>query len=419
MAREIVFERKIELQELLSSAEDASKIKVVAGLRGAGKTYLLNELFYSALLRRGYRPADIFKADLSGPHEKVRDSASLRDLLEEASFRGTKFIFVDEIQMAGEGYADVLISFAKRNPGINLFVTGSNSKTLSDDIRKAFKEKAKAIFLRPLSFREIRSRLPDYDAKDYLEYGAIPMVLKRKEGERRDLLEELYCDTYLVDIKERFQGRYLSNIEKEKILVRMLSNLTSPLSESQIIKGVTRKSVLNREQVLLLKKEILDFIEAISSSFLVCDFQLSRGEKERPEADFMDHRIKKYCFDLGLLNVISEASEVYRSAAAIENAIYLELRSRGINPHGGLVLKPNGETGEIDFIFESKEMTFYVQAVHTLEEKNRERELGNLLLAPNSAQKLIVFANNRLQEEIPSSIQALSFEKFLLSDSLF
>ena len=416
MGKELVFERKAELQELLSSLRDTSKIKVVAGLRGAGKTYLLNELFYDALLRRGYRPADVFKADLSGSHDEVRSPAAPRSLLGEASHKEAKFIFIDEVQLAGDEYADVLISFLKRNPQIGLFVTGSNSKTLSDDIRKAFKENAKTIFLRPLSFQEIRDRLPNYRPRDYLEFGAIPMVLKKKEPERRDFLEDLYRNTYLLDIKERFQGRYLSNIEKEKILVRMLSSLTSPLSEAQIIKGITKRSVLNREEVLLLKKEILDFIEIASASFLVCDFRQDFAKETESETDFMDHHIKKYCFDLGLLDVISEASVVYKNAASLENAIYLELRSRGIDPRGGFVIKPNGELGEIDFSFERKGTSFYIQSVHTLDEKNQERELGNLLLAPKSAQKLVVFVNNRLQRKIPAPIQALSFDQFLLNN---
>ena len=229
MEGELVFEREIELEELLSSLKDSSKIKVVAGLRGAGKTFLLNELFYRALLRRGYRPEDIFKADLSGPFGSARNVASLQSLLKEALEHGAKFIFIDEVQMAGDGYADTLISFAKKHPGIHLFVTGSSSKTLSDDIRKAFKENAVIISLRPLSFKKIREQLPNYEVSDYLIYGSLPISLKSEPKDRIPLLGELYRNTYLIDVQERFKGQFLSDIEKENILIRMLSNLTSPL----------------------------------------------------------------------------------------------------------------------------------------------------------------------------------------------
>ena len=416
MEGELVFEREIELEELLSSLKDSSKIKVVAGLRGAGKTFLLNELFYRALLRRGYRPEDIFKADLSGPFDSARNVASLQSLLKEALEHGAKFIFIDEVQMAGDVYADTLISFAKKHPGIHLFVTGSNSKTLSDDIRKAFKENAVIISLRPLSFKKIREQLPNYEVSDYLIYGSLPIALKSEPKDRIPLLSELYRNTYLIDVQERFKGQFLSDIEKENILIRMLSNLTSPLSESQIIKGVTRQCSLNREELFLLKKETLDFIRTISSSFLVCDFHQDNFAKREKTTDFLDRHIKKYCFDLGLLNLISDARDIYKTPAALENGVYLELLARGVNPHGGFVRKASGELGEIDFVFDRDGLTYYVQSVHTLDEGNRDRELNNLLMAPKSAQKLVIFVANDLQKGIPSSIKAMSFEEFLLGD---
>ncbi len=50
MEKRLVFRRKAELEELLSSVGDPSKIKTVVGLRGAGKTFLLNELFVELYL---------------------------------------------------------------------------------------------------------------------------------------------------------------------------------------------------------------------------------------------------------------------------------------------------------------------------------------------------------------------------------
>ena len=168
----------------------------------------------------------------------------------------------------------------------------------------------------------------------------------------------------------------------------------------------------------MLKKETLDFIRTISSSFLVCDFHQDNFAKKEKTTDFLDHHIKKYCFDLGLLNLISDARDIYKAPAALENGVYLELLARGICPHGGSVQKANGELGEIDFVFNRTGLTYYVQSVYTLDEDNRDRELNNLLMAPKSAQKLAVFAANNLRKGIPPSIKAMSFGEFLLGDFL-
>ncbi len=82
-----------------------------------------------------------------------------------------------------------MTSFVKHNKGLSVFVTGSNSKCLSDDIRKAFKEMAVIIKLRPLSFSQVRKTMPEYEIDDYLTYGSLPVVLKEKPENRFPLLK--------------------------------------------------------------------------------------------------------------------------------------------------------------------------------------------------------------------------------------
>ncbi len=55
MENELVFERNAELRELLKSLR-LPQIKVVVGLRRAGKTYLLNELFAANFFAGAFLP---------------------------------------------------------------------------------------------------------------------------------------------------------------------------------------------------------------------------------------------------------------------------------------------------------------------------------------------------------------------------
>ncbi len=102
MENELVLERNAELRELLKSLR-LPQIKVVVGLRRAGKTYLLNELFYCELLRRGLPSSSIFKADLSNEFSYVRSAKALSSLLDDAASEGAKVFLIDEVQLAGEG----------------------------------------------------------------------------------------------------------------------------------------------------------------------------------------------------------------------------------------------------------------------------------------------------------------------------
>ena len=270
---EIVFERNLELKELLDSI-NTPEVKVIVGLRRAGKSYLLNKLFRDKLIKLGYSSKSIIVLDLSAEFDYIRSPNSLKETLGSLINENTKFIFVDEIQLVGDGYADTLISFVKTHENIDVYVTGSNSNTLSDDIRKAFKENRKVIALRPLSFVSIKKAMPNYTIDDYFKYGSLPIVLKKPKDERLSFLKELYDDTYLSDIRDRFKSSDISDQEKANIVVDILSNMMSPIGEKRIIKGITDNHKLDNEKALHLKTEILNFISAASSSFLLIDYDV-------------------------------------------------------------------------------------------------------------------------------------------------
>lgn len=414
---EIVFERELEVNELLKAAK-LPLVKIIIGLRRAGKSYLLNKLFYKKLIDEGYSEASIIKIDLISEYDFIRSPLELKNQIYKLINANTKFLFIDEIQLSGEGYADILISFIKRNKNISVYVTGSNSHALSDDIRKAFKEHGMAILLRPLPFESIRKSMPEYSVEDYFTYGSLPIVLKKRKEERLPFLKELYEETYFSDIKERCKSIFLSEQEKSNIITSVLSNIMTPLSEKEIIKKIVLKHRLGNDKVLILKREILDFITTVSSSFLLIDYKNESENGDNSMKDFIDHDIKKYCFDLGLLNIVSKASINKKNSSILENAILLELLSRGINSEGCQIQKTNGNKGDVDFSFMKDGVRYYLQAAFTLDEANKDRELGNFSAIKGDAIKIIVCKNNLLKNP-EHSIKIIDIRDFLLDKTIF
>ncbi len=185
----------------------------------------------------------------------------------------------------------------------------------------------------------------------------------------------------------------------------------------EIVRGITNGHKSSKTQYLALRKEILDFIHAVSACFLLCDFENGCDPQAKIKGDFLDHDIKKYCFDLGLLNVISEAPATRKSAGAIENAVYLELISRGLNPIGKVVQKENGR-GEIDFAVERNSRRLFIQTVFVLTDVNKSREIGNLLALDENGRKIVVFVYSGLLRRVPYPVEAMSIEGFALAENL-
>jgi len=88
---------------------DKDIIKIITGIKGSGKTYLLFTLYYQYLLDLGIDENHIIKINLeSKKNEFLRDSNRLYAYIEEKiSDENKYYIFIDEIQMVN-GFEDVV-----------------------------------------------------------------------------------------------------------------------------------------------------------------------------------------------------------------------------------------------------------------------------------------------------------------------
>lgn len=414
MNLDVVFERENEVKEL-ADCINTPEIKVVIGLRRAGKSYLLKDLFTKYLKANlKYLDSEIVIYDLdSSEYTSIRDLDSFKKMLDKTN-DGVKVIIIDEVQKAGDGYEELLVDFNNLHKNIDLYITGSNSKSPSNDILRKFKEHAKRISLKPITFGQIKQAMPDFTIEDYFKYGSLPIVLKKNSDERVKYLGELYEETYISDIKDRCHFQYLSNENMKHIVDNILSNLENPISTYNIFKNVLPKGTRSDEVKSCYKKEVCDFVEACVDSFLLVNFEDGKIENENIPPEYRDKNIKKYCFDIGLFNVISKSASFYRkNSCRIENLVFLELVARNIKPIGKTIITLDGSEKPIDFYFKTDGVETFIQVEHTLNDDCYEREIGNLTFAPADARKINVYAVNTSQENIPSDVKNIIIDDFL------
>ena len=412
MNEKFVIKRDNDVNELIDSL-GTNEIKVIIGLRRAGKSYLLKELFYEKLKTDlNFKDSDIRICDLdSDRYRDIRDLDSFKKMLEDTD-KETKVIIIDEVQKAGDGYEEILIDFNNANKNIDIYITGSNSKSLSNDILGKFKEHTKRHTLKPVSYRQIKETIPDFTLDDYFRYGSLPIVLKKKPEERLTFLNELYESTYLSDIYDRCKFQYLSNEEMKHIIDNIVSNLENPISTFKICKNVIPKGIKDDNVKAIYKKEISKFVEACVDSFLLIDFEDGQILNENTPDEYRDKNIKKYCFDVGLFNVISTAIINKKNSCILENIVFLELLSRNIYPSGKHI-----EVGEsyktIDFCYENNNKYTYIQAEFNLNDNCYDREIGNLEYAPENGERINIYYTNSCTKAIPRSIKNISLDHFI------
>ena len=90
----------------------------------------------------------------------------------------------------------------------DVYVTGSNSHFLSNDVATEFRGRGDVLHVYPLTFKEFMSA---YDGtaidgwQEYYMYGGLPKVLSIKDDDKKaSYLVNLFRTVYLKDIYERY-----------------------------------------------------------------------------------------------------------------------------------------------------------------------------------------------------------------------
>lgn len=146
-------ERPFYLNRLLR-LKDNGRIKIITGMRRAGKSYLLFTLFRKNLLQKGV-PEDcvisISLDELANARERnpVELDRWIRSRLKKDGRR--YYIFIDEIQFVESipnpylpsteiTFVDVVMGLMKL-PYVDIYITGSNSRMLSSEVLTQFRDR--------------------------------------------------------------------------------------------------------------------------------------------------------------------------------------------------------------------------------------------------------------------------------------
>ena len=193
-------------------------IKVITGLRRSGKSYLMNTLFYAYLKSLGVDDNHIIMVQLdSDENDRLLDYHALGNYLRDRITDDDQYyLLLDEIQEV-ENFERVLNGLLQKK-NADIYVTGSNSRFLSSDIKTELRGRGDEVHIYPLSFKEFCSVNGNdiYQSwSDYMVYGGMPMTLLMSSDEQKaKYLKDLFEETYIKDIKQRNKIKNVSEMEE-------------------------------------------------------------------------------------------------------------------------------------------------------------------------------------------------------------
>ena len=400
----------------LIDAQNNGLIKIVSGIRRAGKSYLLKNLFRAHLVEQGVPADHILLIDLEGRQNKpFRNPDYLLDWVEQKMQDSTPYyIIIDEVQRV-EDFVEMLGSLVLKE-NADVYVTGSNSHFLSSDIATEFRGRSDEIHVYPLSFEEFMSAY-EGDKEDgwqeYYTYGGLPKILSIKGDDKKaTYLRNLYRTVYLSDIYERHT---IENKDEFEELVRVLASSVGSLVSASNIAN-TFKSIKKLQN--LTYNTISTYIGYLKDAFLI-------EESERYDIKGRQYigALSKYYFkDCGLRNAILSFRQTEENHL-MENVLYNDLRGRGFQVDvGNINIRVRDENGvqqrvtlEVDFVCNLGSKRYYIQSAWRMPDEDKmEQEQHSLCLVNDEFRKLIVVGERLKLRRNERGITIVGIYDFLL-----
>lgn len=371
----MVHSNRVHYIKKLRQFKDLDLIKVVTGLRRAGKSTLL-ELFQQELISEGIHPKQIHAYNFELPENYLGATWDALYFQIKANLvpGQPNYIFLDEVQNISE--FERLVDGLYATSGTDVYITGSNAFLLSSELATLLSGRYVEVSILPFSFLEyVQARGIDtsstyinYEALffDYTNETSLPKGVElRSKG--FDSVVEYVQAIYTSVIEKDIRIRHRINDPRafENIIRFLAANLGSPVSPLSISKA------LKNDGQGLHHATVERYLGYLTSSFVfypVHRFDL-KGRRQLATQE------KYYIVDLGIRSILLGRDRTSDRGHALENTVYLELRRRGYLVWTGVY-----RTGEVDFVAKAPngEIEYYQVAWQLSDDDVVQREFGGL-----------------------------------------
>lgn len=344
---------------------DSDLVKILVGIRRCGKSVILKQIM-DELRDKNIDENHIIYVNFEFiEFEELQNYKKLNEYIKEKIVDKNKYyVFLDEIQKV-EKFEDVVNSLRASIENISIFITGSNSKLLSNELSTVLSGRYVLFNIYPLSYKEF-IELTNKNGKleetfwDFVKWGGLPNRTQfTDESNIKDYLHSVFDSIILRDVVERLGLK--DTVLFDLLLQYVVDTTGRQFSAENVIK------FLKNEGKSVSTETVYIYLDALCKALMI---------KKIYRYDIHGKAILKtlnkyYMTDLGIAQIKNNNFEINKSFA-IENVVYNELLERGYDVYIGKT-----KDGEIDFIATRTDEKVYIQVTYLLEsEKVQNREFG-------------------------------------------
>ncbi|EOH93058.1 hypothetical protein I588_00831 [Enterococcus pallens ATCC BAA-351] len=313
-----MFQRPEYLQQLIQF-ENTDFIKVITGVRRAGKSVLLM-LFREHLLQKGISEDRIIYINFeSFEYQTVTTEEKFRTIISELLPKDDQRIYFlfDEIQVV-DGWQRV-VNGLRVSFNSDIVITGSNANMLSGELATLLSGRYIEIPLYPFSFQEFlraknidtASRKVDSAYNEYEKYGGFPSVIIAEDSIKDTILAGIFDTIVLNDVALRTGVKDPAVL---KSLIRFLAdNVGQLVNASKIV------NTLKSEGIETTSHTVTRYLDLLENGYLF--YQAKQYDIRGRE--YLKTNSKYFIVDTGLKrNAVGRKDGNYSNQ--LENIVYIE-----------------------------------------------------------------------------------------------
>ncbi len=340
---------RIHYLKELARYMDKHIIKVVTGIRGCGKSVVL-ELFQKVLAQKGISESRIIYVRLDeSSFVKLLDAKNLEEYIVEKLQEGVmNYIFIDDAYRCS-GFQKVLSSLLARG-NTDIYISGSNRTALTEGLADH-----QVINMLPYSFAEyleaqkqsmlkaVAEQTVEQHFMDFARYGNIPFTLQLFKNGRNinQYLQGLYNTIIVQDIASIHPVKEIKVLDAA--MSYMLTHTGISCSSKKLADTLTEQGFKTTQPTA---ENYLQFMEECGLIFRVGRYDIKGKEQLKSLPMF-------YAADMGLSNMLTKKPEMN---PILKNLVFLELKRQ---QYAVCVGKIGNNT--IDFVASKGGQTWYIQ----------------------------------------------------------
>ncbi len=381
---------------------DSDLIKILVGIRRCGKSVILEQII-EELKTKGIDEKYIIYVNFEFiEFEELTDYKKLNTYVKERIQDDEMYyLFFDEIQNVDN--FEKVVNSLRASQKVSIFITGSNSRLLSEELSTVLSGRYVSFRINPLSYKEVLElkgieKSTDEVFEDYMKWGSLPNRFEFESEEAiKNYLYGVFDSIILRDVVERLKIRdtALFNL----ILQYIVDTIGREFSAENIM------NFLRNEGREVSTLTIYSYLDALCKALLIR--KVYRYDVHGKAV--LKTLNKYYVTDLGIAQIKNNKTEIDR-CYTIENIVYNELIIKGYDVFTGKTKK-----GEIDFVATKPNKKIYIQVAFSIpNEDTKNREFGAYSVITDNYPKYVI-SLDKLNYEY-NGIKHLNLIDFLLDD---